>query len=66
MLAVTSIVPVELKAIPRFEFKTNVVVIANVPPPNVNCPATALPGAAPRLLSPAMLIVPALIVVGPV
>ena len=65
MAEATSMRPVELKAMPRFAFKVKLAVAANVPPPRINFPAVALPGAAPRLLSALMLKVPALMVAVP-
>src|SRR5438034_490393 len=58
-------VPVELKAMPRFEFNVRLAVVVRLPPPNVSCPAVALAGAAPRLLSALTLKVPALMVAVP-
>src|SRR3954469_25373798 len=63
--AATSIVPVDVKAIPRLELSVNVAVVERVPPLNVSCPGVAAPGAAPSLLSAAMVTTPALIVVAP-
>ena len=59
------IVPDEFKAIPRFAFKVKLLDVSNVPPPNANCPAVALPGAVPKFASALISNVPALIVVEP-
>src|ERR1700680_1625441 len=61
----TSRGPVEVKAMPRLEFSVKLAVVAKVPPPKVNCPGVAAPGAAPRLLSAEICKIPPLIVVAP-
>ena len=66
MPALADIVPVPVKAMPRFELMVVEAVTSSVPPPKVSWPAVGEPGAVPRSLSAPMLSVPAVTVVAPV